>query len=296
VKTAICVAGYNRPEYLAKCLASLEKNPESQTLPFYFYLDGGHGSCVKANQELIEKSNIKTKHVIARGSWYGLGRNLIDVRRQTFDVLGFDRMIFFEEDMVVTPQYISLVQNLADWAFKHGDVATVQASPRCYLDKEAKIAASQHVKSGMEIFSGYAMERSCWEVINTALFAYEKLFLMDRPYRARNHASIRRWMGENLFGRDKRVSRQPALCKGERPRWFNPAALNNWTTSQDGITAMAMWCAGYNYRFTTKVNRAVHIGVRGENSRPGYHAKHWAPMKLEEMPGDETRTEFQWMG
>lgn len=294
MKTAVCVAAYKRPEYFTQCLASLEKNPESQTLPFFFYLDGGHGSMVRSNMDLIEKTNIKEKHIIARGEWYGLGRNLIDVRRQTFETHGFDQMIFFEEDMIITPQYIRLLLNLRDWGLKR-NIATVQASPVCVLSKEDKEKRLTEVRNGTEIFSGYLMDRDCWLRIRDVLYEYESSFLMDRPYRNRPHVAILKWMAKKLGERTEPEPDADFLPVGKLPCPFRPG--RPWPTSQDGVTAMAMWRAGYDGRLTTVINRAHHIGEWGEHVRPhNYKQNKFDQMVLDEFESDAELKSFVWAG
>ena len=57
--TGIMVVAFNRPHYFRQVIESLEMNPESQTLPFYFFLEGGKGATQQENLEIINSSNIK---------------------------------------------------------------------------------------------------------------------------------------------------------------------------------------------------------------------------------------------
>ncbi len=106
VSTGILVNTYNRPQYLQQLIASLEKNPESQTLPFFFVLDGGPNATQKENFELITKSKIKNKEIVARKTNYGCGRSIIDARRFMFEWCDFEKIILFEDDFVASPEYI----------------------------------------------------------------------------------------------------------------------------------------------------------------------------------------------
>ena len=47
--TAVAIIAYNRPEYFKQLLESLAKNPESQELPFFFFLDGGDRTAQEEN-------------------------------------------------------------------------------------------------------------------------------------------------------------------------------------------------------------------------------------------------------
>ena len=127
MRTAILVIGFKRLSYFQQTLESLERNPESQTLDFYFYLDGGRESRQDELIEMANKSSIKNKHIVCRDSNYGIGRHLIGARRELFDGLGYDRIILFEDDMILSPTYISTVLKMSDWAHQYDNVGTVMA-------------------------------------------------------------------------------------------------------------------------------------------------------------------------
>ena len=109
MRTAILVIGFKRLHYFEQTLESLERCPESQTLDFHFYLDGGKKSRQGELKQMIDASSIKSKHIVCRESNYGIGRHLIGARRDLFDGLGYDRLILFEDDMILSPTYITTV-------------------------------------------------------------------------------------------------------------------------------------------------------------------------------------------
>ena len=172
-KAAVSISAYNRPEYFKQVVESLEKNLESSFLDFYFFLDGGQESAQQENAKIITNSSIANKHIIARHNNWGLGRNMIDVRRILFDVCRYDQVLVLEDDMVLSPQYIGLVFRILDWAETNfDDVGVVQGWSRCLWSKEQKFAHLDKVYVGNEHWWGYAISRKVWDDI--------KLFLYDR--------------------------------------------------------------------------------------------------------------------
>lgn len=296
MRTAVAVAAYNRPGHFHTLLCSLEKNPEHLTLPFYFFLDGGAGSKVQEHIARIERSPIAQKHIIARDRNWGLGRNLIDVRRHLFEVDGFDQIILFEDDHKVTPQYLRLVLNLADWGWRH-NVGTVQASTRVVMDLAKKRERLDRVKNSIEYFTGYLLRRFTWERIAPLLYEYEDRFLpQGQPYRKRVHSAIGAWI-RDVFGRP-RLPLPPDATRFNFGKVVNPfGQRKRWATGQDGITEMALWHTGCDGRLTTVVNRSIFTGERGEHFHPAAFRKaRFHEMTLDAFPEDATRTEFTFAG
>jgi hypothetical protein len=292
MRTAVAVAGYNRPAHFLRLLQSLAQNPESQTLPFYFFLDGGHSSKIVAHQDIIGRSSIKEKYLIARDKNWGLGRNLIDVRRHLFETDGFDRIVLFEDDHEVTPQYLSLVLNLADWGLKD-NVGTVQASTRVVMSLEEKSTRLARVKRSIEYFTGYVMTRSTWGRIAPILYEYEDRFLpWDVPYRKRVHHQIGQFIRETFA--------KPRLSLPKDATRFDFGPVENpfkhrkrWATGQDGITEMALWHTGHDGRLTTLVNRSIFTGETGEHFHPeAFRKAQFHLMTLDAFTADASRTEF----
>ena len=303
---AVAVIAYNRPHYLKQLLESLEKNPESQTLPFFFFLDGGPKSTQAANQELIQNSSIQHKQVIQREMNYGCPKNHIDAKRFVFDQCGFETVIFMEEDVQVSKNYISTLLRLHNWATQtYANVGTVQLwRAGCPLSRDEKRIRLNQVKEVRPAFSlvTYAMDRAVWKAISPFLYEWEQLFIdpllgNDQMARARSKPSegpyveqMTRWRDHFiLFGRDDRESFLRSLCRPFankeilRPHRFPKKIYFN----QDYMTAFALTHAGY-IRLQTVVNRVVHTGLIGLS---GGHADEKI-LTLDEFPEDETLTDF----
>lgn len=270
-KAAISISAYNRPEYLKQVVESLEKNPESSFLDFYFFLDGGQESTQEENAKIITSSSIVNKHIIARDNNWGVGRNMIDARRTLFDVCGYDRVLVLEDDMVLSLHYIGLVFRLLDWAEANFDnVGMVQGWFPCTWNPEKKASNLQAVCVTFAHFWGYALSRKVWNEMKQLLYEYEERFLKNIPsYKSRNHKLIR-----NFFN------------KVAQKEWLNES-INKWPenldirsaylsntigTGQDAATGLSLWSSGY-CKLAMIVNRGLAIGKVGEHFREGLFKK-----------------------
>ena len=114
--TAVLIICYNRPEYLKECIKSLEANKENTETIFIFSLDGGCKSAEKENHELIEHAMLKHKIILTHDHNYGCPKHHIDAHRFAFDWCHFENVITIQEDITITPQFISFMKNMHTWA------------------------------------------------------------------------------------------------------------------------------------------------------------------------------------
>lgn len=288
-KTAILVIGYNRPEYLVQVVSSLEKNPASQSLPFFFVFDGGPQAKQQENINIVKRSTIKHKEIVLRSTSYGCGRNLIDARRMLFDWCEYDRIVFFEDDVVVTPEYINLVLNLDEWAHKNYDnIGFTTAYCGCFLSLPEKLKYLSHVGVGVSCI-GYCIRRGVWNKIKPIIYEYENKFLKDVLYNRRNSQAIRKWLKATYDRSKPVVYSNPFKSKQNIIAHF---IHDKSPTSQDGITMFALLLNGY-VPLLTRVNRAVNIGKYGLHFTPSLWEKlGFGKIKLDRFKQDYSLKEF----
>ncbi|NQT85255.1 glycosyltransferase [bacterium] len=257
----VSVIAYNRPHYMAKVVRSIESNPESQTLPFHFFLDGGSGATQEENLATIRQSTIRDVHVVAREGNLGCQANTIESRREMFDELGYETVLLVEDDLVLSSHCIGLVTRLLAWATDSFDnVGAVQAWDTCLMSREEKARCLSHVRprSMGSHWQGYALTRRAWQAMRPVLIEYEEQFV-GNSHSGMDHAAIRSFIRE-------RASQAPRRIEGEtvpdepdaRDGFFQP----NVATGQDAIHALAMWQAGL-VRLCGVVNRSLQIGRVG---------------------------------
>lgn len=287
--TAVVIVGYNRPHYFKRVLNALVANKRARTLPFFFILDGGSGATQSAYRALIKECPLKNKHIIARPFNYGLHWNVLSGQRFMFEWCGFNRVIHFEDDVVVTPTYLDLVLQLDDWASKKYDnIGAVQAYTPCRMTLEEKKAKRAMVGETGGFWLGYCMHRKVWNAIKDIVYEYEHEFL--RRKRFDSHGA-KQWMSKKVAeGRTFK-----ARVAGKE-RWQIPLAsyyskLPEMGVGQCGILTMSLFLRGYS-RLTTLVSRGLNIGAQGANFTPEHFERRFKGITLEHFPEDAFLKEF----
>ena len=273
MRTALLLLGYNRLDYFEKTITSLENNTEAHQADLHVYLDGGPNAKQSEIIKLVNESKFQNPVIVTRDENWGIGRHLIDARRELFDNQKYDRVVLFEDDMTLNSDYLRTVLSLDDWTSKYSDVGTVMAFNLNSAQKKIQSEQLQKIIFTNRHFWGYCMRRTVWEEIKEILYEYESKYLTGIDYSSRPHRRIRfffirRWMKQ---GRNSRGGNPLSKSK-----WLN-APFPKWPwrspTSQDAITALALWVKGY-CRITTVVSRAKYIGEKGLHFSPEVFTKH----------------------
>jgi len=267
MRTALLLIGFNRVDYFDETLTSLEANPEAHDCDLHVYLDGGP----KANQEALHKridsSSFENITVVARDENWGIGRHLIDARRRLFDQQNYDRVLLFEDDMVLAPSYVATLLNIMDWSMDYNDIGTVMAYNINHDAAEIQASQTNEVIATNRHFWGYGMAKSVWDDIKSVVYEFEQRYLTDVAYADRSHRSIR-WRFIRSVAKKGRIERPGNSLV---PESILTAPFSTFPykcpTSQDAITALALWRHGYA-RLTTRVSRAKYVGQEGFSFSP----------------------------
>ncbi len=287
--TAVVIAGYNRPHYFKRVLTALAANKRASTLPFFFILDGGPDAKQRAYRDIINSCPLKNKHIIARPFNYGLHWNLLSGQRFMFEWCGFERVIHFEDDVVVTPDYLDLVLRLDEWASKKYDnIGAVQAYTPCRMTLAEKAVHLASVGETGGYWLGYCMHKKVWNDIKDIVYEYEKKFLRGK---SSNDSAIKRWMKEKL-----KEGRVVKTRDAQKSRWQIPLAsyyakLPSMGVGQCGVLTMSLFLRGYS-RLTTRVSRGLNIGEQGANFTRKRFKKTFKGITLEHFKEDASLTEF----
>ena len=105
----VVIFGFNRPEHIETCIASLRHNPEASQTDAYFFLDGPRNA---ADKPLVDEVRcivrraalFGNKCMIERERNWGLSQNVIDGVTQVLARHG--RVIVVEDDLVVSPSFL----------------------------------------------------------------------------------------------------------------------------------------------------------------------------------------------
>lgn len=266
----VLVTAFNRPDYFKKTLESLEQTPEAQTLPFFFIIDGGPRALQAEHAAIFESSSIKKKHLILLNQNYGNGRNVLDARRFMFEWCNFDKILVFEDDIVVTPEYITLTLRLHEWAQKNFDnVGAVSCYNDCFLDDTEKEKHLSDVEATIDKYWGYCMDRATHNDIKDLLDEFEQRYLIDTPVGEPNCALIGAWMMYHMKTRShiKPTKRSmPSIIDYHKYFQYYIAKLQDRAglrrDGQDMETRFSFFMRG-KVKISTTVNRARYIGIDG---------------------------------
>ena len=291
LKSAILLLGFNRIDYFTKVLTSLEQNKAAYEHDLFVYIDGGPNARQEEIKELMAKSKFPNAEIVCRVNNLGIGRHLIDARRRLFDDLGYDRILLLEDDLVLGEHYVETVFKISDWASEYDDIGTITAYNinSASIDEQGEqenqlIATNRH-------FWAYVITKRVWDEIKHIIYAYEARFLSKSTYTNRAHRRIRwlfmrKWINLPRFMKSNRLV--PDKCV--TPPF--PKIPFRIATSQDAITALALWHHGY-HRITTRVSRAEYIGIEGYSFSPEvYESQGFNKQNLGDYAHIQTPEEF----
>jgi hypothetical protein len=286
--TAVCLLANDRPDYFKQVVQTLAKNPEIKAgMPVFAFLDlpleQEFLNCQRVQTEILNEL-IPNAVVIWRKVNFGCGRNLIDARKQLFDHLGFEYVFMFEDDMIVSPDYMDTCIRLMRWCQRFYDnVGAVQAWNPCRHSTDWKLKASNLVRPTFENLWGYLMSKRAWDAIKAQMYTYTNLFL-GGDYRLRPHKSIAHWFRLKTNRKQQRVgsTQFPLDVEFATNRQLY---IDGPPTGQDAATALLLDCAGF-VRVTTVVNRGMNIGKVGLHMTP----TRWMQQGMDEIALDAVPT------
>ena len=271
MKTAILLLGFNRVDYFQQTLSALEANSAAHECDLHVYLDGGEKARQSELVELVQSSTFENPTFVLRQENWGIGRHLIDARRTLFDIHAYDRVILLEDDMLLAPSYIQTVMDLSDWSQQFSDVGTVMAYNINHDAAELQANQLPHVVATNRHFWGYAMTRDVWDIIKHIIYDFERKYLSKNTYRDRSHFRIRWMFMRSVMSKKRHIRTGKNLIPPECLTPPFPRIPRKSPTSQDAITALALWHHGFG-RITTRVSRAEYIGVEGFSFSPKLYA------------------------
>ena len=266
MRTALFTASFNRPDLMRELLEGLAKNhADLEHIDIIHYVDGGPKSKQSEIQSIIEQSGVPYSSIVLREENYGVGRNIIGARRDLFDIQGYERVILIEDDLIPGPNFITTTLALADWARQYNDVGMVQVwnlpkQPITEDDLDVVVPTHEH-------FYTYCIDVEVWDEIKQTLYDYEQAYLEGVAYADKDWRGIRKRFMKPRYSKHRVVRKGLNLLPADsnHPAPFGPRLKRNVPTSQDAITALALWEKGF-VRIATLAPRAVMKGVDGVHS------------------------------
>ena len=199
--------------------------------------------------------------------------------------------MLLEDDLVLGNHYVETVFKISDWASEHDDIGTVTAYNINDSAIEDQSKQYNHIIATNRHFWGYVITKTVWDEIKHIIYQFEAKFLTNSSYTNRAHRRIR-WLFMAKWINKKRILKSKNLVPEHCQTPPFPRIPFQIATSQDAITALALWHHGY-HRITTRVSRAEYIGVEGFSFSPEvYNSQGFNSQNLADYTQIQTPQEF----
>lgn len=256
-KVALALMAFNRPQYLEQVAKSIAaQNPKDmEDVDVHVFQDGAvsrrtsrrYSTDALVQQSLAVVKGVLPQAIVAASSEnLGIAMNFDRAETQVFETLGYDRAIFFEDDMVLRPNYVGLVKVLMEMSATNPRIGPVaaygykrQASVEVQRQRRADLVPMGHSW-------GFGVLREKWRRARKVWAPYLGL-IRKYDYAHRPHDQIKT-MFRFLFRSSK----------------FNPGA-----TGQDAVKQCTYAHLGMA-QLTTFTNNAKYIGEVGTHSGPAW--------------------------
>lgn len=247
-KPPLAVLAFNRPQYLKRTLESLaEQSAEAlRGREIHLFQDGivnkisgrQYSSPSVAEENIHEFLKLFPKGFVhLQGENLGIARHFDFVEKHFFELRCLPAAIFLEDDMVLSPHYLGVMDNLIEFALRNEKVGYVAA----YGNHKASLQEQLRNPSGiieMDHKWAFALTRRQWNRQKPFLSEYLEL-IAATDYQMRDHRKIVEWM----------------ISKG--------AVVPG--TSQDGIKDIALHLSGA-VKLNTYCCFGKYIGQKGVHS------------------------------
>jgi len=193
---------FDRPDYLSQVIESLEKNDIAKEIDWYFFQDGfqldgkayADQKNIEACVQLALASKLPIQEIDIAQENCGVARQK-QKAHQLFD--NYDVVIFFEDDMIVSPYYISLLLRMHEQFPKN-----IVFAP----DVKGKLQYEINEENLMKVipsyahFWGYLMPKTIAKTVMDGLEEY--IGIIGKDYRKRPHDIIREKYGNTATSHD----------------------------------------------------------------------------------------------
>ena len=244
MKLAVAIMSLNRPHYFDKVLQSINQQTDKD-VDFYLFQDGAINQyswrkC--ANQSDINKNLELYNFYIPDGKVYnqssnvGIAENFNFAENVLFSVKNYDAVLFLEDDLVLSPWYISIIKKMLE-AYNETEVGMVCAYGDHNISLEAPFKYPNMVKP-IDHLWGYATTKDSWEQRKPYYDEWFNQFIKGKDYVTRDHRKI--------F------------------EWYNKIGFKTLASSQDAARTIAMLRA-CQIGVATVTNNGEYIGQIGQH-------------------------------
>ena len=228
MRAPIAIMSFNRPGYLAKTLASLKaQTPESlHGREIHLFQDGAVNLYSKiryAAQADINRSMAIFREHFPQGQVHfwehnvGICENFCRAESHLFQERGFEFAYFFEDDMVLSPVYLEMMELLQRFAERSPRVAYFSAHGD-YGAQPEEIAQRRRELINLDQHWGFGLRRRAWARVHEFLAPYYKI-IEGTDYSRRDHVAVFQLFSES----------------GAVPRGSSQDAAKAWACDQLGL-------------------------------------------------------------
>lgn len=287
-KAAIAVVGCNRPHYMQQVIEGIQ-NSDTSDYDIILFLDKPRDQRdAEATQQQIDMG--LTGNIIQYPVNYGCGRTLIDVRRQVFDNMGYEKAFIFEDDLVPGKNYLQFCENLLEWGQeRYENIGAVQGWNKCLLPPDQKKLLTKQVHCTYTNWWGYLTTKAAWDQVKEFIYDYRRFLIGD--YSVRPTVAILQFFKETANSNFSLL--EGGLRPDETSLRHRRQLFDGIPSGQDGATWMAYDKANL-VRLAPTVNRSMYIGKEGIHSTAQIFHKHrFDRMTIETHPQDKRRKKFE---
>ena len=252
MKLAVAIMSFNRPPYFERVLQSINQQTDKD-VDFYSFQDGAINKyswrrC--ANYSDITKCIELYNFYIPKGKQYisktnlGIAESFNKAEEILFIEKGYDRVLFLEDDLVLSPWYISIIKKMLD-AYSETEVGMVCAYGDHNITLEAQFKYPNMVKP-IDHLWGYATWKDKWEERKPYYDEWFE-FTKGKDYMMRDH---------------KKIS-----------EWYDSIEFKTLATSQDAARTISMLRAD-QVGIATVSNNGEYIGKIGQHNSPKNTKRH----------------------
>ena len=243
----VALIAYDRPQYLRRVATSLSAQTSGGRNVFV-YVDFGEmqDAIVRICQELLPRANITAPKIN-----HGIARITLLAQKDIFAMEAFGGMVLLEEDHLIGPNYLEVIQTMLDASEAMPEVGMVNGKYKeLHSIPHDRGCSYQLVKYNSPLNThnvwAWAVSRAKW---TRYIQRYERVFVA-----AKLHTTAYR-------------NRDPTALKSLIKRMCPGTGYDNWG-GQDWLRACAFHASGMPYKFQPTSRYMTYIGKTGMHGTP----------------------------
>lgn len=253
-KTAILIISYNRPDNFEQVIASVARN--NVNFRTFIKLDNCKDQKIIAEHSKLAARILPKASVEVRTSHVGINRNVLMSFREVF-ALGYDRIIYLEDDTVISDNGIGMLISMMNFADAHPELKIGIAQLWSFSTNQNPADAGK-LRYTADNLWGAIISAKCYKAIAPQLRKYEKCF---------EGLEVQNGYGGELGERIAAyVANRPEIPNDVATESIRNFVRNAHNPCWDGQFHYAYLAAGFT-RISPLISRCKNIGISGTNQK-----------------------------